>query len=135
MKSFNSFKRFLSESINDLANEFFYKIRKSADIAHHIHLNSDSYSQHMALDEYYNGIIGLLDKYMENFIGRYGKLSDYEEYENKFDTEDPIKLLHDVRYYIDQERSELGTQSELQNLIDEILGLLNSTIYKLENLK
>jgi len=134
MKTFSQFINYLKESINDLAAEFFCKIRESADIAHHIHLNTDSYAQHKALDEYYNGVIGLLDSFMEAFIGRYGKIGEYNK-NYEMEKTDPIKLLKDIRSYIDETRHSLGSESELQNLIDSIVELLNKTINKLENLK
>lgn len=134
MKSYWSFIKFLHENVNDKASEFFSIIRRSAEIAHHIHLNDDSYAEHVALNDYYDKVIGLLDSYEESFIGRYGKIGAYNSQVHLNDS-DPIQLLKEVRNYIDVNRDDLGKESELQNVIDEILTLINSTIYKLENLK
>jgi Tfp pilus assembly protein PilO len=40
-----------------------------------------------------------------------------------------------MRDYVDDTRKDLPKDSEIQNLVDGITDLINSTIYKLENLK
>jgi hypothetical protein len=40
-----------------------------------------------------------------------------------------------LRSYVDDTRKDLPQDSEIQNLIDGITDLINTTIYKLENLK
>ena len=42
----------------------------SRDYAHKAHLNSDSFSQHMALNDFYDGIIELADDLAESWMGR-----------------------------------------------------------------
>ena len=48
-----------------------------------------------------------------------------------------IKLdyVKTIRTYIDDNRKVFGTYSEIQNQLDELVSTLNSTVYKLTNLK
>jgi hypothetical protein len=101
--------------------------------AHRLHLQTNSYAQHMALDSFYNGIIPLVDAYAESYQGRYGILREYPEVQLTSTT--PELLIEELRTFIDNIRSNCGSQSELQNDIDSIVSLCNSTLYKILNLK
>jgi hypothetical protein len=100
--------------------------------AHQAHLQTTSYAQHKALDEYYNSIIDLADSLAENHQGRFGIITQYPTVSNPTD---PIMLITTVRSWIDSNRAECGEYSEIQNIIDEVQSLNNSTLYKLNNLK
>lgn len=100
--------------------------------AHVLHLRSRSYAQHKALNEFYDEIVDLTDDLAESYQGRYG-IQSYPDVPYKGEN-DPIMLMRGLRRYIDENRMAMCEHSELQNVIDEIVTLLNSTIYKLENL-
>jgi hypothetical protein len=99
---------------------------------HILHLQTTSYAQHKALNEYYDGIIDLADSLAECYQGRYGIITDYPSI--TLPTE-AIELLTYVRSWIDSNRLEISDKSEIQNIIDEIQDLHNSVIYKLKFLK
>lgn len=105
--------------------------------AHIAHLMTRSFAAHKALNEFYDGIIDLADGFAECATGRYGIL----EYpvimprHSKVDYKDPKSIPEGLRTWIDDNRKECTDESELQNTIDEIIGLCDSTIYKLEFLK
>lgn len=100
--------------------------------AHMLHLQSKSYAQHVALNEYYDGIVGLADSLAEAYQGRCGIISSYPKV--SADTTDPVSLVTQVRSWIDTNRKDCSSYSELQNIIDEVQDLNNSTLYKLKNL-
>jgi hypothetical protein len=100
--------------------------------AHVLHLRTRSYAAHKALNEFYDEIVGLTDDLAESYQGRYG-IQDYPELPYKPES-DAVMMLRSLRRYIDENRMAMCDHSELQNAIDEIVTLLNSTIYKLENL-
>jgi hypothetical protein len=111
-----------------LATELFKKCREASTETHLIHLNSGSYAEHIALKEFYDGIIPLIDAFCESFIGRSDeKLED--------DNDDPIEVIEDLRDWIDKNRNEISNDSELQNSIDTIVEQCNSSLYKLRNLE
>ena len=42
------------------------------DVAHSVHLNTRSYSKHVALNTFYNEVIEKADAFAEAYQGRYG---------------------------------------------------------------
>ena len=100
--------------------------------AHVMHLRTRSYAVHKALNEFYDDIVDLTDNLAESYQGRYG-IQDYPELPFKPEN-DPVMMVRGLRRYIDDNREAMCAHSELQNAIDEIVTLLNSTLYKLENL-
>jgi DNA-binding ferritin-like protein len=100
--------------------------------AHMAHLQTKSFAVHKALNEYYDEIVGIADSLAEAFQGREGIISNYPLV--SITTKDPIKLVEQVRTWIDINRKECSEYSEIQNIIDELQDLNNSTIYKLKNL-
>ena len=75
----------------------------------------------------------LLDQLLESFSGRYGKLETPPKL--KIVSTDGLAIAVNLLQWIDANRMLLSDDSELQNIIDEITGLINSTIYKLRELK
>lgn len=98
-----------------------------------MHLSTDSFSVHQALNTYYNEIIDLVDQYAEAFMGRYGQIKKWpQEFHN---AKDPVEYLTSLKDFVEEARKDLPQDSELQNLVDEIADLINSTLYKLRFLK
>jgi hypothetical protein len=65
-------------------------------------------------------------------MGRNGLLGDFDE---EFELEkNPVKYFKALQKYVDENRKHLPNDKELQNIVDEVLNLINTTIYKLENL-
>ena len=119
-------------SSNAVAHEFFFVLLQAAPIAHMLHLQTRSYAEHMALDEFYKELPGLVDELIENYQGKYGIVNNYPTQAKMPDAGNPIKLVTGLSVYIHSTRAHVGSDSELQNLIDEIQSLVNSTMYKLK---
>ena len=100
--------------------------------AHVLHLRTKSYAHHMALGDFYEGIVERADAIAETYQGRYG-IIEYNAVPYKQEN-DPIMLVRSLRRYVDDNREAVCSLSEVQNLIDEALALMDSTLYKLENL-
>ena len=103
------------------------------DVAHSVHLNTRSFAKHSALNEFYDEIIELADKFAEAYQGRMGligpialmsarKTGNIVEF-----LEYSLERVEDMRYKMVDK-----TDSALQNIIDEIVGLYLSTLYKLK---
>jgi DNA-binding ferritin-like protein len=107
----------------------------SRDVAHSVHLNTRSFAKHSALNTFYDEIVDLADKFAEAYQGKYGlvgpislmsakKTSNITEF-----LEDQMNEIEDVRYdVVDKDCTAI------QNIIDEIVGLYLSTLYKLKYL-
>jgi chloramphenicol O-acetyltransferase len=103
------------------------------DVAHSVHLNTRSFSKHMALNTFYDEVIELADKFTEAYQGRHGLVGPISLMSAK-KTTNIIEFLEDSLADIEKMRYEVveKTDTALQNIIDEIVGLYLSTLYKLK---
>jgi hypothetical protein len=103
------------------------------DVAHSVHLNTRSFAKHSALNTFYDGIIDLADKFAEAYQGRHGLIGPIALHSAR-KTSNIVEFLEDSLKEIENERYEVCDKSDtaLQNIIDEIVGLYLSTLYKLK---
>jgi len=88
----------------------------------------------MALGAYYEAIIPLVDGLTEAIQGLQEEIIQYPaDYYSPAAT--GLEELQSLKDYVREERNELPKDTEIQNMIDEISGLIDSTIYKLKFLK
>ena len=121
---------FFGWNMDDEAAEFVLTLLHSSTVTHLMHLSTDSFSAHKALGRYYEDIIGLVDDFAEAYQGRYNKIKKYAtEYHS---ATDPEKYLKSMQNFVDEAREHLPQDSEIQNIIDEISQLIDSTLYKLK---
>lgn len=98
----------------------------SRDTMHIAHLQTTSFAEHKALNGYYDGILELTDNFSEVYFGRFKRVEIViPEAKNM----DAISHLKEMQSTIDSERNNYP--SELQNILDEMLGLINKTLYLL----
>lgn len=119
---------------NEKAAEFFAVLLHSATIGHMQHLETTSFSQHMALDRFYKKMPGLVDDLVEAYQGVYGLVTDYPFDKGIKIPSDPIKFIDAISAYVDANRKDVSPRSNHQNIIDEIATLIDSTAYRLKNL-
>ena len=103
------------------------------DVAHSVHLNTRSFSKHSALNSFYDEVVELADKFAEAYQGRHGLIGPISLMSAK-KTTNIIEFLEDSLADIEKMRYEVveKTDTALQNIIDEIVGLYLSTLYKLK---
>jgi hypothetical protein len=103
------------------------------DVAHSVHLNTRSYSKHVALNTFYDEIVDLADKFAEAYQGKHGLIGPISLM-NAGKTSNILDFLQDQVNEIKKCRYEVcdKTETALQNIIDEIVGLYLSTIYKIK---
>jgi len=112
---------------------FIGKLFLARDVTHSVHLNTRSYAKHVALNEFYDGIIDLADKFAEAYQGKYGLIGPIQ-LQSATKTNNVLDFLDDQAKDIEATRYDVVEKSctPLQNIIDEILGLYYSTIYKVK---
>ena len=115
--------------------KFLSTLFNSRDQAHIFHLQTSSYATHKALNDYYDAVVGLVDTYAETCQGRYGIIRGYTPQKQYFENDEVIKYFTGLSTYIDSVRKGLPQDGDLNNIVDEISALVNSTIYKLNYLK
>ena len=109
--------------------EFVVNLLNSSTITHIMHLQTKSYSQHVALGDFYDGIIGLTDSFAEAYQGAYGVIESYPT--PKSTDKAPLEYLDGLCEYVEETREKLPQDTQLQNIVDEIVALLDTTIYKI----
>jgi len=110
-------------------------IMHSRNQAHVYHLQTKSYAEHMALNAYYDGIVALLDALVESYQGKYGIIEKYTSFElNAYKSnKETINYFNALQKNVDSLREDVD-DSYIQNQIDTITDLIQSTVYKLSYL-
>jgi len=103
--------------------------------AHVFHLQTMSFAEHNALNTYYDGIVDIIDQLVEAYQGKYGLVNKYSnvklsDYTNK---QQVIQYFEGLMKSIETLRTEIP-DSFLQNIIDTVVDLISSTLYKLKYL-
>jgi hypothetical protein len=106
----------------------------SATNAHIQHLQTKSFSAHMALGAYYPKIVDLTDSIVETMQGLNNEIITGYPLENSGFSESmtPLQYMTDVRNKFRNGRQSFPKDSHIQNLLDTVSELLDSTIYKLQ---
>jgi hypothetical protein len=114
--------------------QFISTLFASRTQAHIFHLQTTSFAQHKALNKYYDGIIDLIDPFIESYQGKYGIIRGYSSPASFREDDDTIKYFEGLVKYVELTRERLPQDSYLQNQVDEIVALIESTVYKLKYL-
>lgn len=114
-------------------NDFVGTLFLARDVAHSVHLNTRSFAKHSALNSFYDEIVDLADKFAEAYQGRHGLIGPISLMSAK-KTTNIVEFLEDSLADIEKMRYEVveKTDTPIQNIIDEIVGLYLSTLYKLK---
>jgi len=119
--------------MNEEVAEFLATLLHSSTVTHFMHWSTNSDPVHRALADYYEEIIELADEFAESYMGKYEQLKTFPK-EFHMGT-DPVKYLTSIKDFVAEAREEIPQDSELQNIVDEIADLINSTLFKLRFLK
>lgn len=113
--------------------DFTAKLFEIEVTTHIAHAQTTSYAKHIALNSLYEDIVGLRDRFIESYQGKYGIITNY----SKIEVKEGLDMITYIRTCIsDFEKYRLTlTDGYLQQIIDDIIELLASTNYKLINLK
>jgi len=100
------------------------------------HWQTKSYARHKAFDELYGDLIDLTDTFAEAAMGKYGrfKLEDDDKTINIVNLSelDLKEMLETSKEALSQWTEEFDSKdTDLMNIRDEILGLLNKITYLL----
>ena len=113
-------------------NEFVGMLFLARDVTHSVHLNTRSYAKHKALQKFYENIIDLADGFAEAYQGRHGLIGPISLMSAK-KTGNVVEFLQDQLAEIEKYRYDVCEKDDtpIQNLIDGIIELYLSTLYKL----
>ena len=108
----------------------------SVSQTHLMHWKTDSFSQHMALGEFYNEMSDAVDSLVEEYQGKFSRKIGTLSVEF-LPADNPLYYLSVLADEIKKFRSaaDFPKDSEIQNEVDNIANLVNTTLYKLRFLK
>ena len=119
--------------MSDAIMNIFLYFRNSLKI---YHWKTRSYSRHVASDAAVTELDGLIDKFMEAFIGRYERNIDYAtKLTLAFDvTSDDIPVMSDLELFREmlfevKKRLNESRDTDLFNLLDEMAEVVDRTLY------
>jgi hypothetical protein len=120
---------------NSPSNLFVMAMLHCRTTAHIKHWLTASRSDHQALEFFYDGIVPLIDAYVEGYQSLGEKIQPQSGY--TYPSEEPLEYFQNLAALIDSLRYMSGfpTESWLQNQVDEIRLLVAQTIYQLQDLK
>lgn len=101
------------------------------ELAHRAHFATGSYAQHMALGAFYDAIVDNADAIAEAYMGRTGTKLTNIPFVLEQPSGDIVADLEAQRAWIDENRAEVSSDSEIQNLIDGAIETFDTAIYKL----
>ena len=108
----------------------------SATVTHIMHWQTTSYAAHIALGEYYDQIVDVVDAVVEAYQGKTKIiLANFPVEMDKCEGMEPLAYLEYLSAELTENRALFGTDSEIQNLVDGIADLIDSTMYKLRRFK
>lgn len=127
---------FKEANMDGIIGTFVSTLLHSATLTHLMHFKSKSYSEHVALGAYYDAIPELVDGLVESIQGAYETIIDpYPSMFGNGNNDDPLAYMISLRNYVRDYRQQMPQDSEIQNEIDNVANLLNTTVYKLKFLK
>lgn len=115
-----------------MISELLNRVFSARNIAHFTHLTTDKYSEHIALNEFYDNVIDAVDELIECYIGQFSEVPEYDVVSMKA-PENIVSFLRDESDWIEANRDEISGKSEaVASLVDVLVSVYLRTIYKLE---
>lgn len=117
-------------------SDFISKLLHGITAAHMLHLQAKgpgSYAAHKALGSLYEDLTVIVDSLSEECMGVHGLIDSFPV-EKFTPPKNAVDFVEELYGYVTNSRSQIGSESHLQNTVDNILSLLSSTLYKLKNL-
>lgn len=111
---------------------FIGTLMQSRNQAHIYHLQTESFAAHKALQDYYEGIVDLIDGLVESYQGRYGILHGYSMANQIKEDNNPTLYFEGLCKFVETIRTKVPQDSYIQNEIDNVVNLIESTKYKLK---
>jgi hypothetical protein len=99
------------------------------------HWNTTSFSQHNAFGKAYDDLGEHIDEFVETFIGKFGRTESDQVFtitlKPLFTGAATDSILSEFESYLKSMTPELGDNTDLLNLRDTILGVVNKLRYML----
>jgi DNA-binding ferritin-like protein len=121
---------------NDVS-KFISKLLESREMAqvYHWTVKGDmgSHAAHLALEAYYDGVIGFIDDIVEIYQGQYGIIEGYDIIDTTDSkSKDRLDYFKETVEFVKSGRTCIKAEdTHIHNIVDELIALQYKTIYKL----
>ena len=118
-------------------SKFISKLLESREMAqvYHWTVKGDmgSHAAHLALEAYYDGVIGFIDDIVEIYQGQYGLIEGYDVIDTTdAKSKDKLDYFKETVEQVKSARKCIKAEdTHIHNIIDELIALQYKTIYKL----
>jgi len=105
------------------------------NLLHFSHWGTGSFATHQAVGGMYDDIIGKVDSIVETYMGKFGKLT----IEGQPSATMPVcictHLKQEAEWMCSNKDNIANGSAPVRNMLDDLEGLYDSCVYRLENLK
>ena len=116
-----------------MIDQLIARVFEARNAAHLEHWKTPSYATHEALGRFYDSIIGLIDALVESHMGAIGKIGKVDLGPRQ--TKACVSLLGEHVVWISKNKNDIYQDIDaLENIVDEIVSLYLTTLYKLKEL-
>lgn len=116
-------------------DELICRVFLSRDMSHLQHWKTDSYAEHVALGDFYDGVIEKIDSIVELYQGLFTRVNHVEDEELEERLEGIYNIVEhlkdDVRFITENREKIANGVSAIENLLDDLVDFYGSTLYKL----
>lgn len=114
--------------------ELFGTLQMSVVAGWRKHLRTAKYGKHEALNDFYEEMPDKVDALIEAWMGAHGK--KVGSFQNTLSSSNlnTLKYLGELKRVCKEGYSLMGENDELKSLLDDIVNLINSTLYKVKEL-
>lgn len=118
-------------------SKFISKLLESREMAqvYHWTVKGDmgSHAAHLALEAYYDGVIGFIDDIVEIYQGQYGLIEGYDVIDTTdAKSKDRLDYFKETVEFVKSGRKCIKSEdTHIHNVVDELIALQYKTIYKL----
>lgn len=98
------------------------------------HLRTAKYAKHEALDEFYKEMPEKVDALIEAWMGAHGKKIGSFQNILSSSNMNTLKYLGELKRVCKEGYNLINDNDELKSLLDDIVNLINSTLYKVKEL-
>lgn len=121
---------------DETLTELVMDLLHSSTITHIMHWQTESYAAHQALGEFYGEMPELVDAVVEAYQGKTKIiLRKFPAQTEDYESMTPLQYLEYLSDEMTEGRALFGEDSEIQNLVDSVVDLIDSTMYKLRRFK
>lgn len=110
---------------------FFGTLQECVTIIWRFHLKTRKHHVHVDLNDFYESALDKIDNIIEQYQGICGIVEDPFTNCVVGEGKDEISYLQELKGFIENNKCVLGDHSEINSSIDDLLGLIDSTLYKL----